>query len=372
MIRFAKISQMTTFANQNLTLVNSMTEQIFAKRLVNARKIRCLSQRELCDKLNGIVTSNAIAKYETGKMLPSSTVLIALAKALSLELDYFFRPFTVSVDKEKFEFRKRSSLSKKAENSVKEYAIMQVEKYLEIEQVTNDGQSFNIDYCGEVIHDLNDARALANRLREDLDLGTDGIPCPLEILENRGVKVIEVEADEKFDGSCVTDFGIPIIILNRRITSERKRLTLFHELGHLILRFAEGLNIEGLCNVFANEVLLPSHVLKQLLGERRKNISLVELKDIQRKYGISADAIMVKAKQLGIITESCHRSFCIKQNTNEAFKNDVRKSVFPDEAATRFERLVYKALSDDLITTSKAAMLLTISVDEVMERVNVA
>ena len=351
---------------------DSMTEQIFAKRLVNARKIRCLSQRELCDRLDGLVSSNAIAKYETGKMLPSSTVLIALARALSLELDYFFRPFTISVDETKFEFRKKSSLNKKAENAVKEYAIMQIEKYLEIEQVTNDGRTFDIDYRSDIVHDSNDARALANRLREDLELGIDGIPCPLEILENRGVKVIEVDADEKFDGSCVTDFEIPIIILNARITSERKRLTLFHELAHLILRFAEDVNVEALCNIFANEVLLPSHVLKQLIGERRKNISLVELKDIQRKYGISAEAIMVKAKQLGIITESCHRSFCIKQNTNEAFKDEVRKSVYPDENATRFKRIVYKALSDDLITASKAAMLLTISVDEVIEHVNVA
>lgn len=349
-----------------------MTELIFAKRLINARKIRCLSQRELCDRLGGIVSYNAIAKYETGKMLPSSTVLIALSNALSLELDYFFRPFSISVDDSKFEFRKKSSLGKKAENAVKGYSILQVEKYLEIEQVTNDGRSFDIDYRGEVVSDANDARALANRLRKDLELGTDGIPCPLEILENRGVKVIEVEADEKFDGSCVTDFEIPIIILNKRITTERKRLTLFHELGHLILSFEKDVDVEALCNVFASEVLLPSHVLKHLLGERRKNISLVELKDIQRKYGISTEAIMMKAKQLGIITESCHKSFCIRQNTNEPFKNAVRSSVFPDESATRFQRLVFKALSDELITTSKAAMLLSISVDEVLEHVNVA
>ena len=331
-----------------------------------------MSQRELCDRLGGIVSYNAIAKYETGKMLPSSTVLIALSNALSLELDYFFRLFSISVDDSKFEFRKKSSLGKKAENAVKGYSILQVEKYLEIEQVTNDGRSFDIDYRGEVVSDANDARALANRLREDLELGTDGIPCPVEILENRGVKVIEIDADEKFDGSCITDFEIPIIILNKGITSERKRLTLFHELGHLILRFEDGVDVEALCNVFANEVLLPSHVLKQLLGERRKNISLVELKDIQRKYGISTEAIMMKAKQLGIITESSHKSFCIRQNTNESFRNEVRRSVFPDENATRFERLVYKALSDELITTSKAAMLLSISVDEVLEHVNVA
>lgn len=347
-------------------------ENVFAKRLVNARKIRCLSQRRLCDRLGGIISSNAIAKYETGKMIPSSTVLIALSKALELDLDYFFRPFTISVDYEKFEFRKKSSLGKKAENAVKEFSIMQMEKYLEIEQVTNDGREFDIDYSQYPVRNANDARSLANRLRQDLELGVDGIPCPLEILENRGVKVIEVNADAKFDGSCIADFDIPVIILNKCGTAERKRLTLFHELAHLILRFEEGVDVECLCNIFASEVLLPSHILKELLGVRRKNISLVELKDIQRKYGLSAEAIMVKAKQIGIITEGCHKSFCIKQNVDEAFKTLVRSSVFPDESATRFERIVYKALSDELISTSKAATLLSISVDEVLEHVNVA
>ena len=121
-------------------------ENIFGKRLANARKIKCLSQRELCDKIGGIVSSNAIAKYETGKMLPSSTVLIALSKALNMELDYFFRPFTFQIDSNKFEFRKKSSLGKKQENALKETIIAQIEKYLEIESITNDGKRFDIDF----------------------------------------------------------------------------------------------------------------------------------------------------------------------------------------------------------------------------------
>ena len=51
-------------------------DNTFAKRLVNARKIRCISQRELCKKLQGQISSTAIEKYEKGLMMPSSTVLI--------------------------------------------------------------------------------------------------------------------------------------------------------------------------------------------------------------------------------------------------------------------------------------------------------
>lgn len=347
-------------------------ESVFGKRLANARKMKCLSQRDLCEKLGGIVSSNAIAKYETGKMLPSSTILIALSRALEVDVDYFFRPFIVRIDAGKFEFRKKSSLGKKKEAALKETIIVQVEKYLEVEDITGDRKRFDIDFKADMVSTPNDARSLANRLREKLDLGTDGIPNPIDVLENHGVKVIEIDADKKFDGSCVCDNEIPVIVLNKNAAPERKRLTLFHELGHMVLSFAEGTDEERLCNIFANEVLLPSGVLKQIVGERRKNISIVELKDIQRLYGISTEAVMMKARQLSIINENQYRSFCISLNKSEKLREKLREKVYPDENAIRYERLVYKALSDELISVSKAANLLNVPVDVVLEHVNVA
>ena len=71
-------------------------ESVFAQRLTNARKIRGFSQRDLCSRLEGKISSNAIAKYETGKMFPSSQNLIAIAEVLDFDVDYFFRPFTVA------------------------------------------------------------------------------------------------------------------------------------------------------------------------------------------------------------------------------------------------------------------------------------
>lgn len=64
-------------------------DNTFAQRLVNARKIRCMSQRELCNSVDGKVSPTAIAKYEKGLMMPSSDVLILLSNALNMKLDYF-------------------------------------------------------------------------------------------------------------------------------------------------------------------------------------------------------------------------------------------------------------------------------------------
>ena len=79
-------------------------DNTFARRLVNARKIRRMSRRDLCNALGGAVSYYAIGKYENGLMMPSSDVLILFSKALGMNLDYFFRPFSVSIDPSGFVF----------------------------------------------------------------------------------------------------------------------------------------------------------------------------------------------------------------------------------------------------------------------------
>ena len=58
-----------------------------------------LTMDELSSLTKGEVSKPNISKYESGKMMPSSKVHIALAKALGMDFDYFFRPVTVEVSR---------------------------------------------------------------------------------------------------------------------------------------------------------------------------------------------------------------------------------------------------------------------------------
>ncbi|MDY4555031.1 MAG: XRE family transcriptional regulator [Prevotella sp.] len=345
-------------------------ENAFAQRLVNARKIRCMSQRELSNKLEGQVSPTAIEKYEKGLMMPSSSALILLSKALGMKLDYFFRPFTVAIDTKKFEFRKSASMGVKKVESIKYMVCAEIEKYLEIEGILGNMTTFTLDYSNILVEGEDEAKLLARRLREDLNIGSDAIVSAVELLESCGVKIIEIDHDDKFSGTCNTAGTIPVIVINRNMTSERKRITIFHELGHLLMHCAEGVDEEKMCNIFANEVLIPSDKFKSLLGASRHDISLVELQAIQREYGISVDALMAKAAQLNIITNNRYTSYYKKKNALPAFKEAVEASHYPMEHTNRFERLVYRALASEVISTSKAAALLDISVNEVRNNLN--
>lgn len=345
-------------------------DNIFANRLINARKIRCLSQRELCNVLQGQISPTAIEKYEKGLMMPSSTVLILLSKALNMKLDYFFRPFTVAIDTSKFEFRKSSSMGVKKVESIKYTVCTEIEKYLEIESILGNSTSFSLNYSNTVVENENDAKLLARRLREDLNIGFDAIVSAVELLESCGVKIIEIDHDEKFSGTCNTAGSIPVIVINKNMSSERKRITIFHELGHLLMHCAEGVDEEKMCTIFANEVLITSDKFISILGESRHDISLVELQSIQRDYGISIDALMAKAAQLNIITKRRYTSYYKKKNAVPSFKEAVEASHYPMENTNRFERLVYRALASEVISFSKAAGLLDISVNDVRNRLN--
>ena len=204
------------------------------------------------------------------------------------------------------------------------------------------------------------------------------------MLEEHGVKVIEVEEDpELFDGTSTIVEGLPVVVLNKcesfspeskhTFSPERRNLTLFHELGHQIMNIPSDISDkekENLCNVFANEMLIPSKTFLNIFGMRRQAITIVELKDVQRTFGISARALMMKAYQLRVINKNRYVGFCIKMNdpANERIRMILDGSSMPAEHTSRYERLVFRALSSDTITTSKAAEMLDISVSELRDK----
>jgi transcriptional regulator with XRE-family HTH domain len=102
---------------------------ILGERLKQARIMKGLSLRGLSDALNGLVSYNALSKYEKGEMMPSSKVLISLANTLERNPDFFFRPLTVSFSG--LEFRKfKTKLSKTDENRIREESHDFFERYL--------------------------------------------------------------------------------------------------------------------------------------------------------------------------------------------------------------------------------------------------
>ena len=350
---------------------------VFAQRLKQARILKKMSMDQLVANIGGIITKQAISKYEKAKMMPNSMVLAALATALDVDVDYFFRPFTFNVNELKMSFRKKSSTSVKDVNSLKVQIQDEVERYLEVEEILGkDKQSALQLECG-YLSESSQMRKQANKLREEWQLGLDAIGNVQDILEAHGIKVICTEAPLEFDGvSGVINGKDYIVVLNKRQEHvERRRFTTMHELGHLLFdkHFSPTLTLrekEKLCDAFASEMLLPSIVLQGIFSPGDK-ISTSEVRQLQVVYGISFDAIMHKLYELDIINDSKYKAYCIRKNQNVALKRFVEDSCYNEAFSTKFETMVYAAAAKDLISTSKAASLLHSSVGTVRKHLNV-
>ena len=346
-------------------------QEIFAQRLKNAR-IRCgFSSRDLAGAINYKVSAETLRNYENGKSFPNSEVMEELLSALNVKIDDLFRPFSIDWNEVNFNFRKRKSISKNLEGAILQQIKDDAEHYIELEETFSLRPTVIelIAYTRRnMVVNASMARIVAQGVRKYLHISEEPIVSLQDMVERCGIKLLPISVPAKMDGVNFECNGHVFICYNTCSDNvERRRFTIAHELGHLLLNIPQTQieNEERLCDAFASELILPGNKLKQMLGENRHNISLQELKQIQSLFGISVDAIMYAAKSHNIITENRFKTYFMKKRGNESLAKDIDRSEFQEDDKNRYTALVYRALSSERITVAKAAYFLNTSIQEV-------
>jgi Zn-dependent peptidase ImmA (M78 family)/DNA-binding XRE family transcriptional regulator len=334
---------------------------VIAQRLKHARLMRGFSLQDLADELDNKISRQALHKYEKGKVEPTNSMIQDIADTLDLKPDYFYRDREVEI--KEVSFRKLSKLSKKEQNRIIETARDFLERYLELEQIIGKPTTIENPLKGIDIADKEDVERAAQQLRKKWELGTDPLYNVLELLEDQGIKIIEMEVNSNVDGlSTWIENSIPVIALNKSLKKhlDRYRFTTLHELGHLFLNIDQfsKKEQEKLCNHFAGAMLLDKRTIEQEIGLKRNKISLQELSSIKQQYGISIQAIIYRCRELKIISQKTYKSFFqfVEQNELKTDESNIAKYK-GDEKALRFDQLLGQALAEEYITISKAAVL---------------
>lgn len=343
-------------------------ENIFGNKLASARKMAGMSLQDLETKLERGVSRQALHKYEQGKMKPNSQMLIALSKALHVPVDYFYSIPGVHVELRNISYRKYSSkISKTDQLSVEEKVKESCERYLELEHLINPTEKLEYFNYDKVIESADDAETAAKKLREVWSLGYDPIPDVVEMLEDKGYKVIEIDAPHGFDGMKADVDGKKIIVLKKSAKQDedvvRKRFTALHELAHHSLTFSTKLTDkedEKLCHTFACAVLYPADMAKKELSRDRFHFYQNELVLIKERWGISFSAVFSRALQLGIITSFIYRRFNVGYKERKLHLNEPGKFM-SKEKPVKIQRLVYMGLSKEILTINEAAYYLGMS-----------
>ena len=341
-------------------------KDIFAKRLKNARLMLGLSMGKLAEKTG--ISRQMISKYEKALSMPDSSVLIKLAQTLNQKVDYFFTPFKIELGP--IEFRKKSSLGKKKQDSIKEKIQLMMEHYLELEDILSINYEFENPLSRTSVINAEEVEEAAEELRAQWVLGNDPIYSVIALLEEHEVKIIEIDENiSDFDGlSSLIKDKYPVIVVNKNFPIERKRFTLLHELAHLLLKFPENSDKEKLCHRFAGAMLLPREEAKEQFGNFRRSLSVNELIAVQKHFGISTSALIYRLYHTRIINKQKQRQFFIRMNQNKNFKANLEEERYQgEEFSNRFEKLIYRALAQEQISISKAASMLGISVQQVRD-----
>ncbi|KAB2914624.1 MAG: ImmA/IrrE family metallo-endopeptidase [Alphaproteobacteria bacterium] len=335
-------------------------------RLKLARSSSGLSLRDLAERMGNVVSAQAIGKYERNEDMPGSRALMALATALGVSESYLLSDEELTL--EGVDFRKKRSA--KEEATIEARTLQLLERYLAIEELLG-LKSIEWDRPRNApypVKDFRDAEDAARSVREAWGLGYDPIPKFAELLEERGIKVLSIDLDD-IDGlaACVTRKGrdaARVIVVRRIAWAERKRFTLAHELGHMVMAVVPGLDEEKAAHRFAGALLMPADVMHTEVGTSRSSISLGELVALKKRFGVSVQAIAFRCRDLGILDQKAFSSLfrLFSARGWRTYPYAEPECISPDyEEPKRFERLCYRALAEGVIGESRASEMLGIS-----------
>src|ERR1017187_4091415 len=173
---------------------------MIADRIKLARRKAGFSLRALSAAMDDKVTAQAVGKYERSEDIPSSGVLMALAKALGVSLNYLLDAHGIELSG--VEFRTKANTTAKERAQVETEVLEWIERYLQIELILDlDSVTWQSPVANpRYLREVGDAETLAGEVRRKWKLGLDPIPNMTELLEEKGLKVLNVPLPQRISG----------------------------------------------------------------------------------------------------------------------------------------------------------------------------
>lgn len=278
-----------------------MAPLVGGDRLVMAREMQELTQRELVERVGNQFTVSALSQLEQGHSRPSPATLLAIAEATRFPLDFFlarpgdpapegfFRSLRSTKAKDRRAFLARAALLAEFVEALEEYVRLP----------PRDVPQFEVD-----LDDNDDIEWAAEEIRTDWDLGDQPIPHVIRELERHGVVAVRsTRLRNEVDAFSVNFKDRPIVVLgsDKGVTA-RSRFDAAHELGHLVLHSDPDANTkeaELQAHRFASAFLMPRSAIEEQLPSQFDVRRLVELK---LHWRVSMAALLIRARDLGVMT----------------------------------------------------------------------
>ena len=328
-------------------------------RIRQLRLARGLSLEGLAIETGNIVTKQAISKYEKGRSVPSNTVLLRLAQAFGVKAAFLLSEPDIEV--EFVAYRKTSKLTKKEQQRIQSIVQGELEDRVALANLLETDAADDVPVMKHTVRQVADAERASDQLRKEWDLGMDPIPSVCDALEEHHIHVLQLDTERAFDGiSAIAKDGQEIkaaaVVTRKGLPGERQRLSLAHELGHIVLRIQGNANPEKCAFRFGAAFLAPKASVLKEVGSSRSHIQSQELLLLKKRFGMSIQAILYRLSDLKVIKPSYYRQWCI--DINRLGWRDQEPFELPPESPTWLRQNALRVFSEGAISIKDAGRLL--------------
>jgi Zn-dependent peptidase ImmA (M78 family)/DNA-binding XRE family transcriptional regulator len=326
-----------------------------------ARESRGLTQSELAEKMD--IPQGNLSRMERGDYAGiKDEYLEKFSKILNYPADFFYQTNQISTSDTHY----RKSIVLDQKTKLKAEALMNIYKFhVEEMLVCLDLGNKNIPILREQ-HDSPEKTA--KYLRSYWKIPKGPIDDLSMVIEQNGIIVIHIDFEtDKIDGrTIIADTGHPIIFINKTASGDRQRITLGHELGHVILHLSTmptfGRDEEIEAFAFAAEFLMPLSECEYDLS----NLSIERLADLKRVWKIAMQAILYRAQTQELIPYNKAR-YLWSQFSSKGWKKKEPIDV-PKEMPTLFTRMVNILMKDLDYTKKDLAKIFKLNTQEIDDR----
>jgi Zn-dependent peptidase ImmA (M78 family)/transcriptional regulator with XRE-family HTH domain len=292
-----------------------------------AREMRGITQKELVQKVPNLTQGN-LSRMEKGLLNIPADTLEQIASQLNFPVKFFYQEDLRNPIPNLY-YRKRISLPKKDLQNVD--ATMAIISSC-IDNLLNSVELGAPNLPKVQISDNITPADVARIARTFFKINTGPIDNLSEAIEKKGIIIKELDLKcEKFDGiTLVTKKSQPVLYINSNLPSDRKRFTISHELGHLMMHIPFEFNdinsqrdFEKEANMFAAEFLMPELEIRKDLNY----LTYSKLSLLKEYWKTSKSSIVFRAHQLGCITSDKYKYLQIelsRQGERRKEKVDVK------------------------------------------------
>ena len=320
-----------------------------------ARESRHITQEELAVIIN--TPQGTLSKIEKGIMPAEDEIVQKISNALNYPVDFFYQERKV-IPVEGHYRRKLSTPIKKlkqytAQMTMAEWHLMSMLDEVELPETKMPKW--------DVLEDGGPALC-AKFLRDFWRVPKGRVSNLTKIIEDNGIVIIGLELGELVGFSTFFNGSIPVIFVNKNSPPDRYRLTLAHELGHLIMHFGSKVaaerDLETEAYEFAIEFLVPENNIRPYFSK----LSIEKLADLKGYWYVSMAALLKYSNTLGMVTGNQYRYLWTQMGTLGYRKKEP--VIIPTETPGIINEIIYAYLSDLGYTKEELASTFYINVSE--------